>query len=204
MIDMLAKVKRGELPCFVTLTYPSVYSDDPKVWKKNREAFFNRLDRVFPSWSGVWKLEPQKRGAPHFHLLIWGVSLYELQKFVPQAWYEVVGSNDENHLLWHWGALGNGNKHCVQQVESPNGVRWYASKYMSKEVSGWGNVGRWWGVAHRARLPVGETVVYKISEQLAIEFIRYMRRYAHLKSRDYRSLSIVCNSPEQWFRVLVR
>lgn len=202
LINTLAQVRRDSLPLFVTLTYPAVYSDDPKVWKRHLDNFIKRLARKFPNVAGVWKLEPQKRGAPHFHVMVWGVDYMDLLAFVPQAWYEVVGSGDENHLLWHMGLLGNGNKHCVQLIEKVRGVFWYASKYMSKEVAGWEGVGRWWGVFFRERLPLGQVVNVQVSEQKAIEFIRYMRRYAHLRSRDYRGLTIVCN-PDLWLSKLL-
>lgn len=211
LMNTLAMVKRDNLPCFVTLTYPAVYSDDPAVWKAHLDAFLKRLNRKFPNVSGVWKLEPQKREAPHFHLLVWGVFLWDLMAFVPTAWYEVVGSGDVKHLLWHQGALrdkhGKLNKHCVSQVESQRGVFWYASKYMSKDVSGWSAGGRWWGVFYRSRLPLGEVVNVEVSEQKAIEFIRYMRRYMKRKGkkksgRDYRSLTVICN-PDFWVSKLL-
>ena len=206
LMNTLAKVLRHVMPCFATLTYPAVYSDDPKVWKRHIDNFLKRLIRKFPNASGVYKLEPQKRGAPHFHLLIWGVFLWDLMVFVPQAWYEVVGSGDIKHLLFHQGLVkdkkGKWNKHCVSQVESQRGVFWYASKYMSKEVSGFENVGRWWGVFQRGKMPLGEVVTVEVTEQKAIEFIRYMRRYMKRKDRkksrrDYRSLTIICN-PDFW------
>lgn len=200
LMRTLAEVRRDNLPCFVTLTYPAVYSDDPKVWKRHLDNFIKRLARKFPSVAGVWKLEPQKRGAPHFHILVWGVEYDQLARFVPQAWYEVVGSKDDNHLAWHWGLLGN--KHCVSQVESQRGVFWYASKYMSKEVEGWENVGRWWGVFFRERLPLGQMVKVEVSEEKAIEFIRYMRRFSRIRSRDYRSLTVICN-PDFWLNKLL-
>lgn len=207
LMRTLAEVERNNLPCFVTLTYPAVYSDDPKVWKRHLDTFIKRLARKFPKVCGVWKLEPQEREAPHFHILIWGGILWDLQMFVPQAWYEVVGSGDENHLAWHWGMLGNGNKHCVQPVESQRGVFWYASKYMSKEVSNWDAGGRWWGVFKRELLPLGQVVNVEVTEDKAIEFIRYMRRYMKRKdkrksNRDYRSLTIICN-PDFWLNKLL-
>jgi hypothetical protein len=132
---------------------------------------------------------------------VWGVDYLELLSFVPVAWYEIVGSGDENHLRWHKGELGNSP--CVQQIESQRGVFWYASKYMSKEVgtmfSDWG---RWWGVFFRGRLPVGEVVHLEVTEKKAIEFIRYMRRFAHIRSRDYRALTIICNA-DYWLNRLL-
>ncbi len=193
LMRTLAEVRRDCLPVFVTLTYPLEYPNMAETFKKDLDNFIKRLARKFPDVAGVWKLEPQKRGAPHFHLLIWGAAHIELLAFIPLAWCEVVGSDDPNHLAWHKGELGN--KPCVQQIESQRGVFWYASKYMSKEVgtmfSDWG---RWWGVFHRNNLPLGEVVNMEVTEEKAIQFIRYMRRFARIRSRDYRTLTIICDA----------
>ena len=200
LMRTLASVKRDNLPCFVTLTFPSDYPTIERA-KRDLDTFIKRMARKFPKVAGVWKLEPQKRGAPHFHLLLWGVPYIELLSFVPVAWCEVVGSEDPNHLKWHKGELGNSP--CVQKIEKQRGVFWYASKYMSKEVgtmfSDWG---RWWGVFSRENLPLGQVVNVEVSEAVAVQFIRYMRRYAHIRSRDYRSLTIVCN-PDIWLNKLL-
>jgi hypothetical protein len=199
LMRTLASVKRDNLPLFVTLTYPAEFPSIEQA-KKQLDNFLKRLARKFPAVAGVWKLEPQKRGAPHFHLLIWGVGYIDLLVFAPVAWYQVVKSGDPNHLKWHQGELGNAP--CVQQIESQKGVFWYASKYMSKEVGSELDWGRWWGVFYRERLPVGEIINVEVSEKKAIEFIRYMRRYARIRSRDYRSLTIICN-PDVWVNRLL-
>lgn len=202
LMRTLASVRRDNLPLFVTLTFPENYPNIQKA-KTFLDSFIKRLARKFPNVAGVWKLEPQKRGAPHFHLLVWGASYIDMVCFVPTAWYEIVGSNDVNHLAWHRGELGHGNKLCVQQIEKQKGVFWYASKYMSKIVSEkYADWGRWWGVFFRKRLPVGEIINVEVTEKKAVEFIRYMRRFAHVKSRDYKSLTIICN-PDIWINKLL-
>jgi hypothetical protein len=66
---------------------------------------------------------------------------------------------------------------------------------MSKEVGAmFSDWGRWWGVFHRDNLPLGEVVNVEVTEEKAIEFIRYMRRFAHIRSRDYRTLTIICDA----------
>lgn len=200
LMRTLASVKRDNLPFFVTLTFPADYPTIERA-KRDLDTFIKRLARKFPKVAGVWKLEPQKRGAPHFHLLIWGVEDDDLTMFVPDAWYEIVGSGDPKHLLWHKGKLGN--KHCVQRIEKQRGVFWYASKYMSKEVAEtYSDWGRWWGVFRRDNLPLGEVVNVEVTEEKAIEFIRYMRRYAHIRSRDYKTLTVICN-PDIWVNRLL-
>lgn len=55
----------------IILTYPAIYADDWHIWKDNLKAFKRKLQAVFgDSVVGYWRLELQKRGAPHYHLLI--------------------------------------------------------------------------------------------------------------------------------------
>ena len=190
----MSKFRRDKMPVLVTLTYPAVYSDDPKVWKRHLDNFLKRLSRKFPAVSGVWKLEPQKRGAPHFHLLVWGAPYSGLFRCVPVMWYQVVKSGDDKHLR-------AGTR--VEQVKSRHGVMFYASKYLGKEVTAdWGCAGRFWGVFGRESLPYGDLVIVEVSAEKAQEFIRYMRRFAHLRSRAYKSLTITCN-PDFWLGKLL-
>ena len=56
---------------FVTLTYPGVYADDWEIWKRDCDTFRKMLERSFPDLVGAcWRFEFQKRGAPHFHLVL--------------------------------------------------------------------------------------------------------------------------------------
>ncbi len=195
MIQELSKVRRDNLPIMVTLTYPGEYSHDPKTWKNDLDNFLRRLARKFKNASGVWKLEPQKRGAPHFHLFVWGAGYAELLSWVSLAWFQVVKSGDIRHLY-------AGTR--VEKVKSLSGSRWYASKYLGKEIDeeGWEYPGRWWGIFQREKLPYGEFVNVEVTQEKAVEFIRYMRRFAHIRSRDYKSLTITCN-PDFWVNRLL-
>lgn len=194
MIQELSKIQRDTLPIMVTLTYPGEYSDNPKVWKNDLDNFLRRLSRKFKDAAGVWKLEPQKRGAPHFHLFVWGAGYADLLSWVSLAWFQVVKSGDIRHL--HAGTR-------VERVKSLSGSRWYASKYLGKVVPPeWGNAGRWWGIFQRDKLPYGKLVNVEVTQEKAVEFIRYMRRFARIRSRDYKSLTITCN-PDFWLNRLL-
>src|SRR5262249_39067427 len=118
----IGTIKRdAQLPMFITLTYPEKFPT-PSEAKRHLDTFFKRMKRVFPAHGSIWKLEPQQRGAPHYHLLTWGCDLVDLMRFTPDAWYEIAGDNDVKHLAWHKGELGNGNKYCVQPVQSWRGM----------------------------------------------------------------------------------
>lgn len=133
---------------FTTLTYPAQFSADRQEWYAQLRAFVKRMRREFPEIiATVWKLEPQKRLAPHFHLIVITDSIVtdarakHLQEFTAWAWYEVVGTNRREHLR-------AGTQ--VQRMKSWKGVGSYASKYLAKTVADnlpdWWGTGRWWGV----------------------------------------------------------
>ncbi|HLW03938.1 MAG TPA: hypothetical protein VKT82_35145 [Ktedonobacterales bacterium] len=140
MLRAMASLKREEVARakFVHLTYPSEYPTPAKA-KDHLRAFIKRLRRQFEKAAVTWKIEPQKRGAPHFHLLILGPMRID-KHWLSRAWYEVVDSGDEKHLR-------AGTK--IEVVRSYRGAVSYTSKYMAKvqemepdEAEAWG---RWWG-----------------------------------------------------------
>jgi hypothetical protein len=150
LLELLASLNRDAillLPLFVTLTYPGTFSPEPSAWKRDLDVFIKRLRRAYPSVALVWKLEPQKRGAPHYHMLIFGVEHIPYE-WLALAWYEVVGSGDPRHLQ-------AGTR--VERVKSWRGVMSYAAKYLGKVEAStdWPEyVGRWWGVSGRGLLPI--------------------------------------------------
>ena len=194
LMRLLATLQQTALPVFVTLTYPGVFPDQPAEYKGHWRAWVKRLRRRWPSAALVWRLEFQKRGAAHFHAFVWGVNYGDLRPWAAGAWYEVVGSGDLRHL-----AAGV----RVEEVRSWRGVSSYASKYLAKVdgqiVTG---VGRWWGVENRAGLPEAVQVVVSLSHQEAQTLLRYWRRFAKLKSRDYKGLTVFC-AAGQWLEAII-
>jgi hypothetical protein len=182
LLTFVNSINRQELPpervWFVTLTYPGVWPEDPAEWKRHLQSLRKRLERVWGAKiPAVWKLEPQRRGAPHFHLLLlvpaeWCQGLHvigreaygerivtrwasgRLSKFrqwLSRAWFEVVDSGDERHL--------RAGTNC-EPIEAWGKVAAYASKYLGKECRFHQpqgepmQVGRYWGVWHRPAFPI--------------------------------------------------
>src|SRR6185503_11803793 len=82
---------------FVTLTYPKQFPSDPGSYRSHLASFFKRLKRAFPTFSAIWKLEFQKRGAPHYHVLIFGVP-FLAKEWLSRCWYAIARSGDERHF----------------------------------------------------------------------------------------------------------
>lgn len=84
----------------IILTYPASYPDDWHVWKDHLKAFKRKLQAVFgDSIEGYWRLELQKRGAPHYHLLValpkGMVTNKRLYKLITQWWASIAHTSDQ-------------------------------------------------------------------------------------------------------------
>lgn len=140
----------------ITLTYPAAFPSNGKTVKKHFHAFLEWLARDLggrPSY--LWFLEFQKRGAPHYHILIdWRLpkarrSVTEFRFRLSSAWYRIVGSGDPKHL-----AAGTRS----ESVRLRDGAARYAVKYATKMrqkvvPADYRNVGRFWGCS-RDVIPV--------------------------------------------------
>lgn len=202
VLRIVATLKRETHPIFSTLTYPDEFTRLPRVVKSQLDKFRKRLLRKFPDAIVIWRMEAQVRKsgvnigeiAPHFHMLIWNVSYENLLAWIPQNWYEVVGSKDKKHLM-------AGTR--VERVRSTRGVLFYTAKYICKaldyELEGWG---RYWGIFNRTRTHTGikklsdgkeietkikinnlktiqgEREIMEIDGDTAMTILRYMRRKA--------------------------
>ena len=208
ILQKMAMLIRSVLPLFVTLTYPSEYSTDYTQWKKHLDTWCKRLHRRYPAAGLIWRLEAQKRGAPHYHLLIFGLELTpDVRQWIAQSWFEVVKSGDPKHLVY--------GVDC-QPVRSARGVRSYVGKYIAKvqaPIEGcgvdWSKVGRWWGVRYTENLPWSEVFGGDgLTYREAAVLMRYLRRY--LKGQGVKvnsslpGMSVYVNEPKRWIEVLDR
>ena len=181
--------EKAGTPLFWTATYPGEYSPDPKVWKNDLHKFSKRLKREFPGMYGTWRLEPQKRGAPHFYGFLWGcpgLETMEGKRWFSKAWFEVVASGDERHLR-----AGTGIEVALDIKSSI----FYMAKYQTKtEKGGYKQsfdyeVGRYWGVWNRAKLQIIKEE-FELDQKLFFKVKRVLRkRLEHcLTKNKYREV----------------
>ena len=91
LLRRLASINRGTFRAFKgriifeTLTYPREYPEDPELCKNHLKALRKRLQRKFGDFASFWRLGMQKKGAWHFHLLLFVVTSFgtlgELRRF---------------------------------------------------------------------------------------------------------------------------
>lgn len=215
MLRLVASLKRSERPVFMTLTYPDIFPEDPKIWKKHLDSFFKRFLRRFPHAVLIWRLERKERQtglnsgkiAPHFHILAYNAPYIVILEWLSRAWYQVVGSGD----LRHFNA---GTR--VEPVRSVNGILYYTSKYICKaENDVLEGIGRAWGVVNREELEgiQGEFQVVELDPKTAMIILRYMRRRGSELYKKGRYIgrrkvpkwgtayTLICDS-EFWFNAL--
>lgn len=177
MIQSMCKLDTSQLPpgiLFETLTYPRHYSGEPADWHRDLDVWTERFTKANPEAFFMWKLEFQKRGAPHFHLLIFGVGwnpkeLERLNLLWRAWWYDIVGSGDKRHA--RRGAHLEVVKNVQQLVK-------YASKYVGKpdESIRAAGTGRIWGIRHRAVAP-RTVLTAEISDSEFFALRRAFRRF---------------------------
>jgi hypothetical protein len=168
---------------FVTLTYPKQYPEDPELCKRHLKALRKRLQREFGTFAAFWRLGIQRRGAWHFHLLLFVgssvESVRELRRFISSSWYEITGKVSEGHLR-------AGTR--VEAVKKWKQVTSYVERYMAKPEEL--QTGRIWGIWNKELLPIRwETT--KVSLNDAYQIRRIYRKLARKKgSSSLRRITV--------------
>lgn len=142
-------MKRTDHAVFVSLTYHEG-RPTPKEAKEDLDRFWKRISRKLQGVSAIWKMEPQERGVPHFHLFIYGTDYIDAQ-WVSKEWHECTDETSEDHRR-----MGVD----VEWVRDDGKVQSYLAKYFSKTFEGWPDdgeewekPGRFWGTLSRKNLP---------------------------------------------------
>lgn len=199
----MAEVDRKVLPLFGTLTFPDEFHpwiDKPEEWKRILKRFISRFRRKYPEGAFFWRLELERRKSglyvgeifPHFHLLVYGVSYAEYLSWVSDAWWKSCGKLSEAHRR-------AGTQ--VKQVDNAKHLFSYVSKYMAKAGDYDLDIGRVWGVVQDENVPWVKAILCQLTEREAVQLMRYLRRYAHIKGRDYKSLTVLLDAEQWWLKL---
>lgn len=155
-----------ETVTFVTLTYPKVFPVDGKEFKAHLKAFKRRVERIWGKMRAVWRLEFQKRGAPHFHIIYLDAPFMPVENLC-SIWCEVIRTDDLN------ARKISVDVKAVVKSKQQKLVMTYLSKYAAK-MDGAGvpegtvNVGRFWG---RWNITVGKESVFLLTSHEAASLV---------------------------------
>ena len=158
--ELLHAIDRSADGLFLTLTYQN-HLPGPQEAKRDLDVWWKRLKRRFPGLSAVWKLEPQERGHPHFHLLVFGTRFIDAQ-WLSSIWHEVTAETAAQHEKAGVDVEGH--------VNLDSKIQAYMAKYMAETYDGWPDgggeewkeMGRWWGVLGRDSLPIASWADWRV------------------------------------------
>lgn len=184
-----------EPEAMITLTSPANWRDvyaaegvsGGRLLKGHLVAFRKRLGRFLEaqgisSWSALWFVEFQRRGAPHVHLLLFGCKLPEpvrraLRGWCGRAWSSIVGNPDLVELGKHQRA---GTQVARMKAKHFGYAVKYATKPEQKEVpDDFRDVGRFWGCwNYKGTAPVVLDVDYSRLNPEEAEWVRRLLVHA--------------------------
>jgi hypothetical protein len=141
-VRILGACPLPELWDMITLTYPQKFPTDGRQVHRDLEALLDRLQRRFGKLVLIWKLEFQRRGAPHLMIFLQRpVSTWigDRQSWLDRAWPGVLRVSEYVRATW---------------IEWDGDPIRYVLKYLRKDYKeyqhvvpeGYLNVGRWWGI----------------------------------------------------------
>lgn len=220
MLETLARMDPELSPfgaSMITLTYGELFPDATGA-KRDLFTFWKRVRRAWPDSSGIWRLEFQRRGAPHFHLIYFGPFF---DKYQVQAWWgEVIGQerpftrieglrNWRHSMAYAAKYLAKVPKpveRCADAAgPAPGGGGDGAAAdargldYVSY-LTGEEQVGRTWGLLERRKLPWGERWEFPLEMgKWVYSWKRAARkRWRGVNKRGHAGASLFVDNPAPW------
>lgn len=189
----------NSLLAFITLTYPAdwlVVVPSAASAKKHLHSLRKRFEREYGRpFYAVWKMEFQRRGAPHFHLLATVPSGVGFSEWLSDAWTDIVNHPDPEQRANHFIAGTGVDRAKGFNSDTADRISYYFSKHSSankgvkeyqnippKEWVEAGSVGRFWG--YWGLKPVKREVM--VSDADALFVSRCLRRWQRANSKVSR------------------
>lgn len=182
LIRFLATIGRTDDCYFVTLTYWR-WNENWEEWKRDLDSFIKALGRFADGACGVWRLEFQERGAPHFHILCWfndAPDVGAFRCFTRDAWLRII-DQDSPETRAH--------ATTVDLVMDTRKSAFYISVYQSKDKNDRKDIhtGRLWGVFGRDRLQLEPVREEPFTDYQLLKLRRIVRRlYRATHRKTYR------------------
>lgn len=187
LFTALAKIK-ADLPCrpvFVSLTYHyghRLIIDDNKT---HLHHFLVRLRQYDLNVQFIWRIELQKRGAPHFHLIIFpgpgpdGFKEDDYNIKISSLWHEIADPKSKAHKEY-------GCK--VKAIDSYREACIYLSKYVAKEPIECDSdlIGKHWGCSRNLPYEVIGTIQAdrKVNKEMIEKLRKWLIKNGHESAAD--------------------
>lgn len=142
---------------FITLTAQLFYH--PRQFKEFMRAFFKRLGRKAPRLAMFWRLDYQKRGAPHCHLIVYNCPWID-KVHIQEMWGEIIGQERPftriESIRSYKHLVNYASKYAARVAEGGFNIVTYQAAGVGVAEYGEKSAGRVWGVYNDACLPYAE------------------------------------------------
>lgn len=186
--DYSALFDQGDRAAMLTLTYPGDWltvAPDSATCHRHLLAFRKRFERRYGRpLVAVWKREFQRRGAPHYHLLMMPPKDPEFVTWVSATWADVVAHPDPVQRARHAVAGTGVDYENGARARDPKRLAIYFSKHGSFSAKDYQNqapaewdgtsVGRFWGYWHLERA----VAAVEVAPDVARTVLRTARRFS--------------------------
>ena len=221
MLDTVSRIDwTNKTAQFITLTYHSNMLDARRA-KRDLRAFLKRLYRRYGNCPSLWKLEPQKRGAWHFHLLIWDLPFIPMSEIL-EHWREVTAEQTITQVK-------------IEPVQSARKARSYVSKYLGKRIddallrlfvlvllhtpphqlfalaldylpnlAGTTSPGRFWGIENRKNVQWAELIAFSILIDQSFYDIKRAARHnwQGINTNKWQGFTLYVKNGQRWLDYL--
>lgn len=192
-------LRPGDPPAMVTLTYSGDWetvAPNGKAVKRHLALFRRRFQRAWGlKLKAVWKMEFQRRSAPHFHLLMVpprGVARVgvgtgmRFKQWLSAVWASIVDHPDPVEYVKHLGSGTRVDYNEGLRASDPKRVAVYFTKHGGMRAKEYQHIvpeswrgpgdgpGRWWGYWHLRRVVHG----VELYERDRVIAARTLRRWA--------------------------
>lgn len=185
---------------FATLTYHHAAPTTPDALNADRRAFIERVRRRYPGLCYVWRLQFQRRGAAHWHLLLWSLSRKDqwedprTAQWLSRIWHEIAEPDSDAHAK-HGARIDRAGS--IRQLVS------YMSRYVAstEQEAENGYTGRRW--ANSYHLPIRPVATAEAPDRLLRRLRRAARLLARLRGAGWR-YEDACNADRHALTILLR
>lgn len=177
---------------FCTLTYPKEFPTDAKVYKAHLKEYRRRFEIWFGKVPAVWRLEFQRRGAPHFHIMYLDAPFIPLETWC-ELWSDVIHTDNPIHRK-----IGVDVK-LVTGGKEGKLVAAYLAKYVAKVDDRLTECvktkpGRWWGKWNITESPPVEIECLDYQAEQVIAALLDARKAPGWTPEDYTVCTIMGES----------
>jgi len=202
LLKLVSRLEKTASGLFLTFTYRANMQDHTDA-KKHLDLLLRWLKYHHPEGAFLWRMEYQKRGAIHFHVIAFNVRRIEIQSLT-QYWQELTGDNsypDIETMHNRRRALYYVSKY-VAKHESNNPSGFISEPYSEKPAF----FGRFWGVVNRKLLPfAARSLIFLQGDAKAFHDLRrYARRHYKRLSGRLQGFTLLVGDAQQWLDLLWR